>query len=133
METVWGATCVGCHMCGLDVGLYVKMHRSTGNHSLDAAAKCRVQLPSQPTVFQMCGTGVVFLCSLSALSGRRWQQAGKVMRRGRIQPKGEGKAAKEWCSSSYFAIGSDIRLSAKVNPSHMIDLTFAVIKSIIIQ
>lgn len=78
---------MGCHMCGLDVGLYVKMHRSTGNHSLHAAAKCRVQLPSQPTVFQMCGMGVVFLCSLSALSERRWQQAGKVMRRGRIHQR----------------------------------------------
>lgn len=31
-----------------------------------------------------------------------------------------------------FAVGSDIGLSAKVDPSHVTDLTFAVIKSIVI-
>lgn len=53
-------------------------------------------------------------------------------REGRSQQKGLS-ATEEACGSSYFAIGSDIGLSAKVNLSHMMDLTFAVIKSIIIQ
>lgn len=53
-------------------------------------------------------------------------------REGRSQQKGLS-TTEEACGSSYFAIGSDIGLSTKVNLSHMTDLTFAVIKSIIIQ
>lgn len=101
------------------------------NLILDDAAHWKARCPPVAIPYMQKHRHMLCAVLISALPSG--EVAGwRGCREGRSQQKGLS-ATEEACGSSYFAIGSDIGLSAKVNLSHMMDLTFAVIKSIIIQ